>query len=155
MPRSLILAAVFLATVSPAFGNPDDAAGCKDSPLHARMKACHIESCNNRDSAVNEFQIGDVDENGEFKTESLEGVTTWIRYSCPETTSALPKFRDDVQAAFQKDGYTVVYSGQDTNLRPVLTMKKKASDWIQLTIWEQFDQEYYLFRAVHVGKAGQ
>jgi hypothetical protein len=154
MSRFVILAAVFLAMVSPAFADPDDRAGCEDSPLLARKKACHIESCDNRDSAVNLFQIGDVDENGDFKTESLEGPTTWIRYSCPETTSALPKFRADVQAAFEKDGYTVVYSGEDTNLRAVLTMRK-ASDWIQLTTYDQFDQEYYVFRAVTVKKAGQ
>lgn len=152
MTRSLILAAVLLGAFSS--GASDDAVGCEDSPLLARVEKCHIESCDNRESAVNQFQIGDVDEDGIFKTEELEGKTTWIRYSCPLTTSALPAFRNATEEAFKKDGYVRVFAGEDTNLRSVLTMKK-ASQWIQLTTYEQFDQEYYVFRAVTIKETGR
>jgi hypothetical protein len=146
-----ILSAILLGIVSTSFGQSEDPEGCKDSPLLTRRKSCNIEKCLvDGEFGVNEFQIGPVENSGAFKTKHLEGKTTWILYSCPENKSGLVEFRK-AEEAFKKSGYVLVFSGKDNNLSPVITLRK-ASQWIQLTSSDQFDQEYFLLRGVLEGK---
>lgn len=144
------LSAMLLGIVSTSFGQSGDAEGCKDSPFLTRRAGCYIEKCDDREFAANEFQIGAVESGSVWKMKHLEGKTTWVEYSCPGNKSGLVEFRK-AEAEFRKSGYVLVFSGKDNNLQPVITLRK-GSQWIQLTSEDQFDQEYFLLRAVLVGK---
>jgi hypothetical protein len=147
--RILLLSVILLGVVSTSFAQSEDAAGCKDSPLLARRKGCHILKCDDREFAANEFQIGPI-HGDNLNTKHLEGKTTWVEYVCPDNKSGIAEFRK-AEEVFKKAGYVLVFSGKDNNLQPVVTLRKE-SQWIQLTSEDQYDQELFLLRGVLEGK---
>ncbi len=103
-----------------------DEEGCKESALLSRMPGCGIFACSKKDFDAFEVVINKA---GEMK--SLEGAGEESKLICPATMSQLQLHRN-IEAAFKKSGYTIVFSGRhEHHDRPAVTVQKGAQ-WISV-----------------------
>ncbi|HYB95081.1 MAG TPA: OmpA family protein [Vicinamibacterales bacterium] len=138
----IVIALSFTAAAAPAWaqepGAPD-VEGCKPSPLVSRMTGCQIYEC-----SVKDFDAWDVVINKAGETKSLEGSGDHIKFACPANVSHL-QLQRNLEAALQKAGYKVVFSGRhETHDRAAITAQKGAQwvfvqlgDFNEFPIYEQ------------------
>jgi len=98
--------------------NPEDAEGCKDSPLITRLPGSKINSCDHK-----EFDQADFP-SGEDKTKHLEGEIYSWDMGMREGTSELQIFRN-FDTALRKAGYQIVYEASPENITA-----SKGNTWI-------------------------
>jgi len=103
-----LLAMIFL--VSPflrAQASPDDAQGCKDSPLISRMPGSRLTDCDHKEFDQLKVPIGQ-NKDGEDVEKTLEGeVSHWI-YEPREGVSQIQIFRN-FETALKSAGWTIDY----------------------------------------------
>jgi outer membrane protein OmpA-like peptidoglycan-associated protein len=114
--RCALLLTLFLL-VSPflrAQASPDDAEGCKDSPLIRRMPGSTIGSCDHKEFDQLKVPLGQ-NKDGEDVEKTLEGeVSTWA-YGAREGVSDIQFFRN-IANAIKAAGLTIDYSSEPANL---------------------------------------
>lgn len=147
---SPVLALVFLgALASVAFAQgeekPTDAEGCRDSKLVSRMPGCVVVECASKDFDSTEVVTA---KNAEMKT--LEGRVEILKYNCgaEAKVSALAIARN-LEGAFKKAGFSVVFSGKAENEFPAATVRK-GNQWLSVQTLEDGGDLYYLQKAVLV-----
>ena len=122
-PRILVLAVIALcATVAVGQDEPpQDAEGCKDSPIIARMPGSAIHSCDNK-----EFDQGQmpIDKDGSQKT--VEGEYHYWDYGTREGVSEIQVFRN-FETALKQGGFTIVYEDPTEYITA-----RKGSTWYLL-----------------------
>jgi OOP family OmpA-OmpF porin len=128
------LALTVLSVVAFAQDAPQDAEGCKDSPLVARFPGSHINSCEHK-----EFQAADIpvkrDADGNPVTKSIEGDYYYYDIGVRDGLSALQLFRN-FQTALQKAGYITDYAESPKDLTV-----HKGPQYIYLQLSDNY---YYL-----------
>lgn len=130
---AVLLALFFL--VSPflrAQGSPDDAEGCKDSPLISRMPGSALVSCDHKEFDQLKVPLGQ-NKAGEDVEKTLEGeLSTWT-YQPREGVSAIQVYRN-IQNALKTAGLTIDYSSEPDEL-----VAHKGNTWY----WMENDNNGY------------
>ena len=104
---------------------PQDAEGCKDSPLITRFPGSTIHSCDNKEYEQADFPMG-TDKDGAALTKHVEGdFHSWDIGNRPGT-SQIQVFRN-FQTALKNAGFTIDYTSSPTEL-----VAHKGSTWIYL-----------------------
>ena len=111
--KPLILLALF-ASFSLAQDAPQDAEGCKDSPLVARFPGSTIRACEHKEFESQDMPVGRDKENGEV-TKGIEGEYYRWDFNVREGLSALQLFRN-FQAALQRAGYKTDFTASPDKL---------------------------------------
>src|SRR5947209_16196162 len=86
---------------------PQDAEGCKDSPIITRMPGSTIHSCENKEFEQGKFPLG-VDSEGTAKEKTAEGEYHYWDYGTREGMSEIQVFRN-METALKKAGFTIDY----------------------------------------------
>jgi hypothetical protein len=134
--RAPILLTLALAAAAPGLG-ADDARGCRDLPVLARLAGCSIRECRTRDYDEAELQSGPVDTSGDYPRTFVDGSLSVVTYACPASLR-LEEIARLNQAALRRAGYGFVYAGEMFyNELPGFTARRGAT-WIQL-VSEPFD----------------
>jgi OmpA-OmpF porin, OOP family len=123
--RFLLFSVCFCATTLRAQdeNKPQDADGCKDSPLVTRFPGSHIDSCDKKEFDEMEIPVA-KDKNGNEVTKKLEGeVQTWT-YVTREGTSNLQLFRN-FENALRQSGFTI-----DFEDKPERITAHKSNAWL-------------------------
>lgn len=150
----LIAWLVLSPLVAPAQEPTDpDKPGCKDSTLLSRMQGCKIQECASKEFDSIELQVGRANPDTlEHPKKELEGRTESLFYICPARLSFLQIARN-AEGALRGAGYTLVFSGKNTDDELVVTAQKSAQ-WIQVRTegWNEFTG-YHLSTALVKGMA--
>jgi len=102
---------------------PQDAEGCKDSPLVTRFPGSIIHSCENKEYEQADFPLG-TDKDGNEKAKHVEGeYHSWDIGTRPGT-SEIQVFRN-FQIALKNGGFTIEYANS-----PEQIVAHKANTWI-------------------------
>jgi len=105
-----LLASPFLR----AQASPDDAEGCKDSPLISRMPGSTLVSCDHKEFDQLKLPLGQ-NKAGEDVEKTLEGEVSAWTYQPREGVSAIQVFRN-IQNAIKTAGLTIDYSSEPDEL---------------------------------------
>jgi len=121
-----LLCAAFLFFAGQTFAqNPDDAEGCKDSPLISRFPGGTIHSCENKEFDQADFLIGH-DKDGNEINKHLEGEYHYWDMGTRDGVSDLQVFRN-FQTAIKNAGFTIDYTQS-----PQLIVAHKGNTWVQI-----------------------
>ncbi|HEY4742108.1 MAG TPA: OmpA family protein [Candidatus Acidoferrales bacterium] len=102
---------------------PQDAEGCKDSPLVTRFPGSHINSCENKEYEQAEMPVK-KDANGSAVTQTFEGDYHYWDYGTRGGTSQIQLFRN-FEMALQSGGFHIDYED-----KPQLITAHKRNTWI-------------------------
>jgi len=104
-PRILALAVIALCATAAVCQDepPQDAEGCKDSPIITRMPGSTIHSCENKEFDQSQMPI---DKDGSQKT--IEGEYHYWDFGTREGVSEIQVFRN-FETALKQGGFTIVY----------------------------------------------
>ncbi|HZS53825.1 MAG TPA: OmpA family protein [Bryobacteraceae bacterium] len=111
---------------------PQDAEGCKDSPLVARFPGSHINSCEHKEFDSTEMPVG-KDKDGNDVTKNLEGEYFYWDIGVRDDVSPLQEYRN-FETALKRAGYEILYPGSPDKLTV-----RKGPQYIYL----QFSGSYY------------
>ena len=121
-----LLCAAFLFFAGQTFAqNPDDAEGCKDSPLISRFPGGTIHVCENKEFDQADFLIGH-DKDGNEINKHLEGEYHYWDMGTRDGVSDLQVFRN-FQTAIKSAGFTIDYTQS-----PQLIVAHKGNTWVQI-----------------------
>lgn len=121
-----LLCAAFLFFAGQTFAqNPDDADGCKDSPLISRFPGGTIHSCENKEFDQADFLVGH-DKDGNEITKHLEGEYHYWDIGTHDGVSDLQVFRN-FQTAITKAGFTIDYTES-----PRTIVAHKGNTWMKI-----------------------
>jgi OOP family OmpA-OmpF porin len=125
--RVLVCAMVFCgaATVRAQDDKPQDAEGCKDSPLITRFPGSTIHSCENKEYEQADFPLGN-DKDGNSLSKHVEGEFHYLDVGTREGTSDIQLFRN-FQTAVKNAGFTVDYTDS-----PGEIVAHKGNTWLHL-----------------------
>jgi OmpA-OmpF porin, OOP family len=134
--KSLVLAALFAAI---SFGQdaPQDAEGCKDSPLVARFPGSIIHSCDHKEFESVQMPIG-KDKDGNEIDKAIEGEYFYYDIGTREGLSNIQLFRN-FQTAFTEAGYKIIFDGSPEKL----TVQNGPQ-----YVWMEFKEAYYYLTTV-------
>jgi OmpA-OmpF porin, OOP family len=104
---------------------PQDAEGCKDSPLVTRFPGGIINSCENKEFEQADFPLGN-DKDGNAITKHLEGEYHSWDIATHEGGSEIQVFRN-FQNALKAAGITIDYAGSPNDL-----VGHKGNTWIHI-----------------------
>jgi outer membrane protein OmpA-like peptidoglycan-associated protein len=101
------------------FGNapqdpPQDAEGCKDSPLVQRFPGSHINSCDHKEFDAVEMPVG-KNKDGDEITQKIEGEVFSWDVGTREGISDLQLYRN-FESALKRAGYQILFPGQPDRL---------------------------------------
>lgn len=102
---------------------PQDADGCKDSPLITRFPGSIIHTCENKEYEQADFPLG-LDKDGNEKTKHIEGDYHYWDIGTREGTSEIQVFRN-FQTAIKNGGFII-----DFTESPAKIVAHKGSTWI-------------------------
>jgi OmpA-OmpF porin, OOP family len=102
---------------------PQDAEGCKDSPLVTRFPGSHINSCENKEYEQAEMPTG-TDANGGTVTKTFEGEYHYWDYGTREGLSEIQLFRN-FETALQSGGFHIEFED-----KPEKITAHKGNTWI-------------------------
>lgn len=108
----LLLGLVVFGT--PAQDTPQDAEGCKDSPLVQRFPGSHINSCDHKEFDSVEVPVG-KDKDGNEVTQKIEGELFYWDIGNREGVSQLQLYRN-FESALKRAGYQIIFAGQPERL---------------------------------------
>jgi outer membrane protein OmpA-like peptidoglycan-associated protein len=116
---------------------PQDAEGCKDSPLVARFPGSHINSCEHKEFESVQMPVG-RDKDGGSIEKAIEGEYFSYDVATREGLSNIQLFRN-FQTALTKAGYKTIFNGSPD----ALTVQKGPQ-----YIWMEFKETYYYLTTV-------
>ena len=123
----LVVSFLFLAFVPAAFAQdtdqPQDAEGCKDSPLISRFPGGHINSCDNKEYEQAEMPVG-RDKDGGTITKTFEGEYHYWDIATRDGASEIQLFRN-FETALQSGGFHIDYEE-----KPNIITAHKGNTWI-------------------------
>lgn len=121
----LVCCAAFLfsANLCAQEDQPQDAQGCKDSPLISRFPGSTIHSCENKEYEQADFPLG-TDKDGNEKTKHIEGAFHSWDIGTRDGVSEIQVFRN-FQTALKNAGFIVDYANSPEQL-----VAHKGSTWI-------------------------
>jgi outer membrane protein OmpA-like peptidoglycan-associated protein len=122
LPCAILL---FFATQTFAQSSPDDAEGCKDSPLISRFPGGKINTCDNKEFEQADFTIGH-DKDGNEISKHLEGEYHYWDIATRDGVSDLQVFRN-FQTAIKNGGFIIDYTQS-----PQLIVAHKGNTWLQI-----------------------
>jgi len=102
---------------------PQDAEGCKDSPLVTRFPGSHINSCENKEYEQAEMPVK-TDANGGAVTQTFEGEYHYWDYGTRDGLSEIQLFRN-FETALQGAGFHIEYED-----KPEKITAHKGNTWI-------------------------
>ena len=102
---------------------PQDAEGCKDSPLVTRFPGSTIHSCENKEFEQADFPMGN-DKDGNALTKHVEGDYHYWDIGTREGVSEIQVFRN-FQAALKNAGFAIDYASSPGQL-----VAHKGDTWI-------------------------
>src|SRR5262249_50680092 len=102
---------------------PQDAEGCKDSPLVTRFPGGTIHSCENKEYEQADFPLGS-DKDGNARNKHVEGEYHYWDIGTREGTSEIQVFRN-FQTALKNAGFTLDYQSSPEQL-----VAHKGATWI-------------------------
>lgn len=102
---------------------PQDAEGCKDSPLITRFPGGIIHSCENKEYEQADFPMGN-DKDGNAVTKHVEGDYHYWDIGTREGVSEIQVFRN-FQTALKNGGFTIDFASSPEQL-----VAHKGSTWI-------------------------
>ena len=138
---TLAMMAVLIAALpSAAQDAPQDAEGCKDSPLIQRMPGSHINSCDHKEFDSIKMPVG-KNADGEITEKLMEGETWTWDMGNREGLSDVQVYRNFLNA-LQKANWTV-----DFNQPTQQITAHKGSDYIFL---DNINGSYYYQTIVHL-----
>jgi outer membrane protein OmpA-like peptidoglycan-associated protein len=111
---------------------PQDAEGCKDSPIITRMPGSTIHSCENKEYEQVKMPVG-KNKDGEVTEKTLEGEFHSWDYGTREGVSEIQVFRN-FETALKQAGMKIVYEDS-----PGTITANKADTWY----WLQNSGSYY------------
>lgn len=117
-PASFLL----ISTCLWARTSPDDAEGCKDSPLITRMPGSTLVGCEHKEFDQLKVPLGQ-NKDGEDVEKTLEGEVSAWTYQPREGVSEIQVFRN-IQNAIKAAGLTIDYSSEPNEL-----VAHKGSTW--------------------------
>jgi outer membrane protein OmpA-like peptidoglycan-associated protein len=124
LPRIFLVAAVlFFGANVYAQDAPQDAEGCKDSPLVARFPGSHINSCENKEFEQADFPLG-TDKDGNARTRHVEGEFHSWDIATREGMSELQVYRNFL-TALKNAGMTIDYANSPDQL-----VAHKGATWV-------------------------
>lgn len=124
--------------------DPQDAEGCKDSPLIQRMPGSHINSCDNKEFDSVKVPVG-KDADGNITEKTVEGETWTWDMGNREGLSDVQVFRN-FQNALKQANWTVDYA-QDNQITA-----HKGADYIFL---DNMNAGFYYQTVVHLKEMQQ
>ena len=111
---------------------PQDAEGCKDSPIITRMPGSTIHSCENKEYEQVKMPVG-KNKDGEVTEKTLEGEFHSWDYGTREGVSEIQVFRN-FETALKQAGMKIVYEDS-----PATITANKGDTWY----WLQNSGSYY------------
>jgi OmpA-OmpF porin, OOP family len=128
---------VIVLVLIPAFliaqdDKPQDAEGCKDSPLITRMPGGTIHSCDDKEFEQVKVPVA-KDSDGNVTEKTLEGEYHSWDYGTREGVSQIQVFRN-FETALKQAGFKIVYEDS-----PAIITASKGDTWY----WLQNSGEYY------------
>jgi OOP family OmpA-OmpF porin len=137
MPRLLAFVLVYSLIAVPARliaqeDAPQDAEGCKDSPIITRMPGSTIHSCENKEYEQVKMPVG-KNKDGEVTEKTLEGEFHSWDYGTREGVSEIQVFRN-FETALKQAGMKIVYEDS-----PGTITANKGDTWY----WLQNSGSYY------------
>jgi len=102
---------------------PQDAEGCKDSPLVTRFPGSTIQSCDNKEFEQADFPLG-PDKDGNDRSKHLEGEYHYWAFGTRDGTSEIQVFRN-FQTALKNAALVVDYANSPEQL-----VAHKGNTWI-------------------------
>ena len=137
MPRLLAFVLVYSLIAVPARliaqeDAPQDAEGCKDSPIITRMPGSTIHSCENKEYEQVKMPVG-KNKDGEVTEKTLEGEFHSWDYGTREGVSEIQVFRN-FETALKQAGMKIVYEDS-----PATITANKGDTWY----WLQNSGSYY------------
>lgn len=94
--------------------NPDDAEGCKDSPLITRMPGSKINSCDNKEYEQFSFPLK-PDADGNAAEKKVEGEFHSWDYGTRDGMSEIQIYRN-FEVALKKTGFTIDYPNEPNSI---------------------------------------
>ncbi len=147
IPCALLMLACAAPPATAQLAEDPDAEGCKDSTLLTRMPGCRIWECELKDFDSRQLWAGTYrDDDSHLKT--LEGRVERLVYVCPGKLSALQIARN-VESAFRKANFGIVFSGKGGDSNPYVTANKGAQ-WISVETDAETEVTWYTQTAVLV-----
>ena len=128
----LFLCSALALTALNLCAQDEDATGCKDSPLIARMPGSAIHSCENKEFDQSKMPTG-VDKDGNPKEKIVEGEFHYWDYGTREGMSEIQVFRN-FETALKTAGFTI-----DFEESPGTITAHKGGTWY----WLQNSGSYY------------
>ncbi len=125
----------------------EDEAGCKDSPLLARIPGCSIIQCESKEADGLEIQVGATPD-GAIQKEAMDGTAEIIYYLCPARIT-LPQIVKLSDANLAKAGYKTVFYGKDGDDFPITT-GLKDNQWVQVSTYMYDEYSAYIQTALKV-----
>jgi outer membrane protein OmpA-like peptidoglycan-associated protein len=113
---------------------PQDAEGCKDSPLVARFPGSHINSCDHKEFESVQMPVG-KDSDGNDITKAIEGEYFYWDIGTRDGISEIQLYRN-FETALKRAGYQILYPGTPNNLTA-----RKGDQYIYMELKGPF---YYL-----------
>ncbi|HVO56997.1 MAG TPA: OmpA family protein [Dongiaceae bacterium] len=118
---AMVLAILFVPTLRAQDDPPQDAEGCKDSPLVSRFPGSHINSCDNKEYEQADFPIA-----SDGSTKHLEGEYHSWDIATRDGVSEIQVFRN-FQTALKNGGFTIDYASSPEQL-----VAHKGATWIHI-----------------------
>lgn len=125
----LALTFCFAFVIQSGFAQPQDAPGCRDSPLISRYPGSVLESCEHKNDDSYNFRIAGG------KKKEVEGDFTHIEYRFPKGVTTAPVLRNLV-SAFHSAGYT--FEQTPTLSQPDFTVHQNGT-WMSVEFFGNGD----------------
>ena len=116
---------LFASTLRAQDEAPQDAEGCKDSPLVSRFPGGHINSCENKEYEQADFPLGN-DKDGNALSKHLEGEYHSWDIATREGVSEIQVYRNFL-IALKNGGFTIDYAGSPNDI-----VAHKGATWIHI-----------------------
>ncbi len=116
---------LFAATLRAQDEPPQDAEGCKDSPLVSRFPGGHINSCENKEYEQADFPMG-TDKDGNPVTKHLEGEYHSWDIATRDGVTEIQVYRNFL-AALKNGGFAIDYAGSPNDI-----VAHKGATWIHI-----------------------
>jgi outer membrane protein OmpA-like peptidoglycan-associated protein len=134
--RTVAILALFavLGFGQDAQDTPQDAEGCKDSPLVARFPGSHINSCDHKEFESIQMPVG-KDKDGNDINKAIEGEYFYYDIGTRDGISEIQLYRN-FETALSRAGYQILYAGT-----PNALTARKGNQYVYMELKGPF---YYL-----------
>lgn len=131
----LLLCLCVVARFASAQDAPQDAEGCKDTPLIDRFPGSHIDTCEHKEFESYSMPVGKDKDNNAIE-KNIEGEYFYYRYSNRPDVSSVQLYRN-YETALKRTGYEIIYSEQ-----PQFLTVRKGPQYIYLNMYPEYYDVY-------------